>query len=118
MASSTKNNNNVINWRDLPIKIHYQIKNISNAIKNKYDDSHILTLCDGRENIIKVWTTSSLLEYLYLLLGENFCRLKNENLKHFVISYGLKNCSGNRKYFSFGLNTDDLKMNRLISYRK
>ena len=118
MASSMKNNNNVINWRDLPINTTYQIKNISGEIKNKYGVSHILTLCNVRGNITKVWTTSSLLKYLYLLLGKNFYLLKSKKLNHFVISHGLKKCSSNRKYFSFTLKTDDLEMNPLTCYGK
>ena len=117
MASSMKNNNNVINWRDLPINTTYQIKNISGEIKNKYGVSHILTLCDVRGNITKVWTTPSLLKQLYLFLGKNFYLLKSEKFIHTVISHGLKKCSGNRKYFSFTLKTNNHEMN-LKYYRK
>ena len=72
MTSSIKNSNKTINWRDLSINKRYKIINISDAIKNKYGVSHILTLSDEDEKIIKVWSSSSLLEYLNSLLGKIF----------------------------------------------
>ena len=114
MTSLIKNNNKAIKWKDLPINKKYKIIDINDVFKSKFGNSYILTLSDKveilkmtdkEENIIKVWTTNSLLKYLDLLLKKDFLFLKIKNLKHYITSFDLKNCNSNYQYFSFKLET-------------